>query len=137
LDPRHFPLLLEGASLGCFPAKQVINKEGEEAKRFYLLCRGKVAIQSFIPGRGPVIIQTIGRGEALGWSWLFPPYQWHFDACALEDTEAIVWDAVQLRAKVAAHRDFGYELVFRLAQVLIQRLYATRMQLLELHENQH
>ena len=29
-------------------------------------------------------VQTIGPGDALGWSWLFAPHRWHFTARAVE-----------------------------------------------------
>jgi CRP-like cAMP-binding protein len=134
LDARHFPLLAEGAAVVHFAPGEMIYKEGGQAERFYLVLRGKAALEAFIPGRAPVTIQTVGRGDALGWSWLFPPYRWYFSARAIEETEALAWETSQLRANADRDREFGYELMYRMAQVLLQRLHATRYQLLDLYD---
>jgi CRP/FNR family cyclic AMP-dependent transcriptional regulator len=67
----------------------------------------------------------------LGWSWLFPPFAWHFRARALEPTNAIVLNGAHLLIAAERKRDFGYELMKRVAQVVIHRLQATRKQLLD------
>ena len=72
-------------------------------------------------------------GEVFGWSWLFPPYRWHFDVQALDLTRALVFDGQCLRAKCEADHDLGYALMQRFAQVIVQRLQATRLQLLDLY----
>src|SRR5579884_3888343 len=81
-----------------------------------------------------IVIETIEAGEALGWSWLFPPYRWHFSARALQDVRAIALDGVCLRTKGAQDHDLGYELAMRVARILMERLQSTRLQLLDLYE---
>src|ERR1051325_2477250 len=71
-----------------FVPDQLIFSEGEIANRFYLIHEGKVALEAPGPETGAVPIQILGSGDVLGWSWLFPPYYWHFDARALEPTKA-------------------------------------------------
>ena len=78
-------------------------------------------------------IETMEAGEVCGWSWLLPPYRWHFDVQALDLTRAIVFDGQCLRAKCEADHDLGYALMQRFAQVIVQRLQATRWQLLDLY----
>jgi len=134
LKPDHFPFLLEAASQVKYPAGQILFQEGGEADRFILVHRGQVALETFVPGRGQITIQTVGSGEALGWSWLFPPYRWHFSARVNEPTDAIVFDARRLRTTAAEHCGFGYDLVTRVAQVVLQRLQATRLQLLDFYD---
>jgi CRP-like cAMP-binding protein len=80
--------------------------------------------------KGMTPIQEIGAGEALGWSWLFPPYFWHFNARALEPTDAIFLYATPLRDECESDHELGYELVKRMAEVMLRRLQATRRQLL-------
>lgn len=133
LDPRFLPLLVEGAALVRFPAGEKIAQEGEEAHRFYLLLSGKVALEALIPAQGQVGFQTLGAGEALGWSWLFPPFRWHFTARAIEDTEAVAWDTAQLRARSEANPQFGYELSRRMTSMLLDRLRATTTQLVDFY----
>ena len=71
----------------------------------------------------------------LGWSWLFPPYYWHFDARAVELTEAVFLHGAPLREECEADHDLGYELVKRMAEVMLKRLQATRRQLLKWSPN--
>jgi CRP-like cAMP-binding protein len=97
--------------------------------------QGKVALEMpYVPGEGLITIQTLGAGEALGWSWLFPPYQWHFSARAVEPTEAVVFKADALRNKAKENPAFGYDLALRVGGIMLQRLQATRMRLLDICE---
>src|SRR5215210_3472351 len=82
LAPRYLALLAEVAMFKEFPADEVIFREGDPANRFYLVLEGEVALESARRDSDPVLLQTIGRDDVLGWSWLFPPYYWHFDARA-------------------------------------------------------
>jgi CRP-like cAMP-binding protein len=105
-------------------------EEGEPATTLYLLRRGHVALELHEPGHVPLVIERIGPGEALGWSWMFPPYRWHFDARALEPVGAIAIDAECLRNKAESDPVFGYLLMKRLAAVVLDRLQSTRVRLL-------
>lgn len=116
-----------------FEAGQYIFREGEEAKTFYLLRHGRVALEMAVPGRGSLTIQTIREGDVLGWAWLFPPHRWHFDARAVELVRAIAMDGQCLRDKCEQDHSLGYELVKRFAQVIVERLQATRLQLLDVY----
>lgn len=129
LDPSLLPLLVEGAQFVRLPTGTLIGREGELATRFYLLRQGQVAIEAAVADEGAVKFQTIGGGDALGWSWLFPPYRWHFTSRALTDVEAVMWDTAELRHKAQANPLFGYEMAARMTRVLLQRLQATRRQL--------
>lgn len=133
LEPEHVALLKADARLARFAAGVGIAREGDEANRFYLLLSGEVALEALIPGRGQVGFQTVGAGEALGWSWLLPPYRWHFTARAATDVEALEWDTATLRALAEKHPRFGYELSRRLTQLLLARLQATHSQLVEFY----
>lgn len=116
-----------------FAAGSRIFKEGDPADACFLLTAGNVALEIVVPGRGPHVVETLHSGEILGWSWLFPPYRWTFDAQALTATSAIRFDAEALRAAKAADKELGYELMTRFAQVLVDRLQATRLQLLDIY----
>jgi CRP-like cAMP-binding protein len=86
-----------------------------------------------VPGRGAAVIETIASGEVLGWSWLFPPYTWHFGATALADTCAIEFDARAVRAVCDADPALGYALTLRFLGVMADRLQAARIRLLDLY----
>jgi CRP-like cAMP-binding protein len=116
-----------------FDAGQYLFHECEPADEFYLLRHGRVALQLTAPGRGAVTFQTVGSGEILGVAWLVPPYRWTYDAKALELTRAIAMDASCLRQKCETDHDLGYEMMKRFMPVLIERLQATRLQILDVY----
>jgi CRP-like cAMP-binding protein len=118
-----------------FSAGQYLFHEGEPADWFYLIRHGRVALQLTAPGRGAVIFQTVAEGELAGVSWLIPPYRWTYDANAIDDTRAIAVNAACLRRKCEADHDLGYEMMKRFMPVLIQRLQATRLQILDVYGN--
>jgi CRP-like cAMP-binding protein len=110
--------------------------EGEAAETLYLLRRGRVSLEARVPGHRPIVIETLGAGAGVGWSWLFPPYRWQFDAIAIEPVGAIAVDASCLRSKAEADPVFGYELMKRLATVMLSRLDATEARLLDLRKRE-
>jgi len=115
-----------------FEAGQYMFHEGHAADQFYLLRSGRVALQISAPER-TLTVQTVGEDEIVGASWLVPPYRWGFDAKALELTRAIAMDAACLRGKCEGDHDLGYELMKRFMPILIQRLHATRLQILDVY----
>jgi CRP-like cAMP-binding protein len=135
LEPRHLKILVGCASNVRFNAGQFLFHEGEEANEFYMIRGGKVAVQIQGAERGPVTVQTIGEGDVLGWSWLIPPYRWRFDAKALELTRAIALDGKCLRTKSEEDHDLGYELLKRFAGIIVERLEAARLQLLDVYKS--
>jgi CRP-like cAMP-binding protein len=133
LDARYVRLVAGCGSNVKFDADAFLFREGEEANAFYLIRAGRIAVETFAAARGPIIIDTLSDGDILGWSWLIPPYNWHFDARAIELTRAIALDARCLRTKCEEDHDLGYELLKRFSTIIEDRLQATRMQLLDLY----
>jgi CRP-like cAMP-binding protein len=133
LRPETVQLVAGCASNVVFDPGTLIFREGGRADAFYLLRHGSVALETDVPARGPVVIETIEAGDVLGWGWLFPPYRWHFDARALTAVRATAFDGECLRGKCAADPVLGYELVSRFAQTLIERLQWTRLRLLDVY----
>ncbi|MCK4302256.1 MAG: cyclic nucleotide-binding domain-containing protein, partial [candidate division Zixibacteria bacterium] len=89
MDVDQVQLLVGCASNVFFQANEFLFREGEPADTFYFIRHGKVSIETHVPQREPIVIQSQDEGEILGWSWLVPPYRWHFDARAVELTRAI------------------------------------------------
>ncbi len=133
LAPAYVEILAGCAEHREFRAGEIIFREGEIADRFYLIESGRVGLESHIPGRGQLAIQDLGPEDVLGWSWLFPPYVWHFQARALDPTRALCFNGAHLLVVCERNHEFGYDLMKRLAQVLIRRLQATQKQLVRLH----
>jgi CRP-like cAMP-binding protein len=108
-------------------------REGEPADRFFLIRTGAVALEIASPAGGALVIETLHAGDVVGWSWLFPPYRWHFDGRATAPTSLIAFDGACLRGKCDADHELGYELMGRFAASLVERLQATRLQLLDVY----
>jgi CRP/FNR family cyclic AMP-dependent transcriptional regulator len=119
-----------------YKADTYLFHEAESASTFYLLRSGKVALETNFPASGMVTIETISAGDVVGWSWLFPPYRWHFSARAVEDVQATIFDGACLRGKAEHNHNFGYILAMKFAEVMMQRLQATRLQLLDIYNTQ-
>lgn len=131
MKPEHLKKLVEVAMFKQFERDELIFKEGDPANRFYLVCRGKIALESGHHPEAAPLIHLIGQDEVLGWSWLFPPYNWHFSARAVEPTTAIFFYGTRLREECEHDPAFGFELMKRVAAIVIQRLDTTRVQLLQ------
>ena len=133
MPPEALDLLSGCASNVRFADGEMLFREGDDADAFYVIRHGRIALETFVPARGPVTIETIDPGEVVGWSWLFAPYRWHFDARALGLVRATRFDAACLRAKCEQDPAFGYDLILRFTQVLIERLQWTRLRLLDVY----
>jgi CRP-like cAMP-binding protein len=116
-----------------FDPGQAVITEGGEATDMYLVLAGHLALSAHAPGKGRLLIQTLGAGEVLGLSWLFAPYRWRFDAHAVEASELLALDALVLRAVVADDARFGYKFLMRVTPVVLDRLQQTRLRLLDLY----
>jgi CRP-like cAMP-binding protein len=133
LEERHIQLITGCARNVRFDEGSVIFREGEDANEFYLIREGLVSVEVIVPHKGSTTVQTVSVGEVLGWSWLFPPYRWHFQARTQKATLALAFDGKCLRAKCEAEHDLGYELLKRFSHVIADRLDATRIQLLDVY----
>jgi CRP-like cAMP-binding protein len=133
LDEQYLDVIAACAHNVRFLAGEYVIREGGEANEFYLIRHGKISLEAFLPGQGAITIQTIQEGDVLGWSWLFAPYRWHFDARAVELTRAIAFDGRCLREKSEEDKALGYELMKRFSYIMVQRLQATRLQLLDVY----
>jgi len=133
LESYYTSLLAGCASNARFEAGKYILREGEEANEFYMIRQGRVAVEISPPHRKAIVVDKVGEGEILGWSWLLPPYTWAFHARCETDTRVIALDGKCLRSKCEQNHDLGYELLKRFAQIMNRRLDATRIQLLDLY----
>jgi CRP/FNR family cyclic AMP-dependent transcriptional regulator len=126
--------LLAGCGRNCsFADGDLLLREGEPAESFYVLHRGTVALEVHAPARGAIVIETIQEGDLLGWSWLVPPYRTRIDARAVGHVSAVSFDAPCIRGKCEADPAFGYTMLSRFAQIIVERLQATRLRLLDVY----
>jgi CRP/FNR family transcriptional regulator, cyclic AMP receptor protein len=126
-------LLTDCAMPAHFKTGEIILREGEIADRFYLIESGKVVLESSEAFGEPVVVETIGAGDLLGWSWMFAPYVWHFTARAIEPTEAIFFYGAILRESCEKDHSLGYELFKRITPVMMRRLQTARKKMLSMH----
>jgi CRP-like cAMP-binding protein len=133
MSRHHLELLALCATPTEFDKAQIIFREGDPANGFYLLETGSVVLEGKTRAGQPVVIDTVSAGEPLGWSWLFPPYIWEFDARATKACKAICLSGIMLRQ----HRDedltLSHELHKRVSEVMVRRLQAARNKLIGKH----
>lgn len=133
LSEEHLTLLVGCAKNERVAAGTFLFREGEEAVAFYIVRGGQISVEIHSPGRGPVTVQTVAENEPLGWSWLFPPYTWHFDARATDDTRLVSFDGRCLRTKCDQDPVFGLELMKRFSRIMTQRIEALSYQLMDVY----
>lgn len=114
-----------------FAPGQMIFEEGSSANRFYLILAGQVVLETMLEERGLIPIQTLGPGDDLGWAWLFPPYLLHLSARALTPTRTIFFYGTRLREQCEQDHDLGYQIMQRIAEVVVKQLQATQQRLLD------
>ena len=135
MSERQLELLAEESMLAEFKAGEKIINEGTSANRFYVILAGRVELESPMMDGRSISLQTLGKGDVLGWSWLYPPYIWHFDARAVAPTKALFFHGTRLREMCEENHDFGFELMKRVSEIVIRRLQAARRELVASRNN--
>ncbi len=133
LEQHHLDFITGCASNVVFKKNEFLFRAGDPGNLFYFIREGQVVVEIYIPGKGPTEIQSRGKGDVTGWSWLIPPYRSTFDVRAAELTRAIVLDGTCLREKMETEHDLGFILMKRFAALIAERLEATRIQLLDIY----
>jgi CRP/FNR family transcriptional regulator, cyclic AMP receptor protein len=131
LNAHQLQLLTDSAWEMKFETGATIFEEGSPANRFFLILTGRVVLSSEMEDRNVIPIQTLGPGDDLGWSWLFPPYSMHFTARALEPTTTIFFYGTRLREQCEQDHELGYQIMKRIAEVATQSLGATQRRLMQ------
>jgi CRP-like cAMP-binding protein len=127
----HLAFLAGVTSLVTVPAGHRFFEVGGVAKHFWLIRAGQIAVDLRAPGDGRTVIETLGRGEMVGVSWFFPPFQWQFGAVAVQPAELFECDAAAVRRRCETDPAFGYEFTRRMIVVVAKRLQATRTHLVD------
>jgi CRP/FNR family cyclic AMP-dependent transcriptional regulator len=131
MSAHHLELLARHAIKKEFKSDEIIFRAGQPAHGFYLIETGKIALEGSVMEHGPIATDIVRSGEPLGWSWLFPPYRWHFDARAIEPTTAIFFDGDILRRHYHEDLTLGHDLSQRICKVMVDRLQEARQRLIE------
>jgi CRP-like cAMP-binding protein len=133
MEPRHLEFMTGCARNVRFASGEFLFREGDPANALYLVREGRVGLEVNVPARGSELAATLEAGEVFGWTWLFPPFRWRFDARVIEPVRAITFDGDCLRAKCEADHDLGYELLKRLLREADRHFQRTSLQLLDLY----
>jgi CRP-like cAMP-binding protein len=133
LRREHLELIAGCAQNRVFAEGQRLMRESEPADDFFVIRRGDVALETYVPQSGALTIETLHEGDLVGWSWLVPPYRTMFDARALAQTHTVSFDGACLRGKCAQDSELGYELMRRFTAVIVERLQSTRLRLLDVY----
>ena len=126
LQPKFLRTLAGYSTETEFLPGQWIFMEGEPADCFYLILEGKVILETGRDGGEPLPLDCVGAGQFIGWSWLLPPFHWHFSARALEGTKAVFFYGTWLRKQCEEDPEFGFEMLKRMAAVVVRRLETTQ-----------
>ncbi|MEU2750012.1 cyclic nucleotide-binding domain-containing protein [Streptomyces collinus] len=116
-----------------FAIDERIFNEGAKADRFWIIHTGTVALDVRVPGRRAAVIETLGAGELLGWSWLVPPHHWHLGAQATSPVRAYEFDAAAVGELCGNDPELKQELLAYVAAVIAGRLRSARVRLLDLY----
>lgn len=133
MEPRFTDLLVGCATNTRMKTGEFFFREGENADHFYCIRSGHVRLELGTPERGPVVIDSRGPGEILGWSWIVPPYRWYCDARATGDVRALAFNAACLRTRLGEDSEFGYQMYTRFVPLMHRNLENTRLQLMDVY----
>ncbi|HEY8980327.1 MAG TPA: cyclic nucleotide-binding domain-containing protein [Streptomyces sp.] len=133
LDPPQREHLLTLAEEVSFPEDTRIFEAGGTADRFWVIRSGAVSLDQQVTSQQRVTVASLGSGDLLGWSWLFPPYVWDFGAEAFSPVRAYEFKAAPVLRLCEEDPALGLSLVRLVAEILAHRLELTRGRLLEAH----
>lgn len=133
LADEHLDVLASAATYEAVDEGHLLTAGGEPADRFYVVRQGRFFVELPGAGQGRVLIDSAGPQQIIGWSWLSPPYRWHFDTRASEAGEVVAVDAESTRRAMDADHDFGYSVLQCFSALAIDRLVHTRLRLLDLY----
>lgn len=134
LSKEQVDSLANCASFEIIDTDKYIFTAKQEARNFYLILEGSVGLQLFSHERGIINLETIQGGEFLGWSWLFPPYKWRFDAKVIEKAKVLVFDANALKKIMSNDHQLSNIIHKLFTQIIIERLQAIRYKFLDVLE---
>jgi CRP-like cAMP-binding protein len=132
LTPEHCRTLAGLARRVRFERDVLIFPEGDQRHEFFLLLRGRVALEMMAQGKA-LRVHTLEGGDELGWSSVLSERGKFFQARALEPVEALAFDGLVLLEKCRSDNAFGYKIMHRLLGVVSERLQAARLQVLDMY----
>ncbi|MDH3768053.1 MAG: cyclic nucleotide-binding domain-containing protein [Gammaproteobacteria bacterium] len=130
LDPQHIHTLAEFSDERAIPAVQNLFSQNQPAKSFYMIISGRVVVETPAIYGPTLTLQELSSG-ILGWSWMIPPYRWHFQARAEVDSTVVEFDGTKLLELCESDPAFGYQLLKRFAALMGERLESARSSMID------
>lgn len=116
-----------------FPEGFRLFEEGGRADRFWIVRTGTVSLDMRVPGRNAPVVEPLGHDQLVGWSWMFPPYEWQLGAEATTPVRAHEFDAETVRLMCQDDPVLGAAVGQWVGRVLAHRLQSARVRLLDLY----
>lgn len=129
VPPEYRDRMMTLAREVSFPQDARVFEERGTADRFWVIRSGAITLDISLPGPRTVTVETLGPGDLVGWSWMFPPYEWEFGAEALSPVRAYEFDGAEVRELCERDPALGFALARAVAEVLAQRLHTARSRL--------
>lgn len=116
-----------------FQKRQRLITQGGQARGCWLLCHGWVAVDVLLLGHGPLVVETLGPLQTVGWSWLRPQRTWQFGAVALTEVDAIHLDTDRILTLCQEDPAFGQSIALAMFDTVADRLRHASARLAEAH----
>lgn len=131
-QPAHVERLAQLAREVSYGAGELVFKEGDERREFFLILSGRIVLEMAVPGSA-LRVENLTKGDELGWSAVLPGRGKHFQARTLEATEMLAFDGNELLAACNADPSFGFALMRHMLGLVRDRLRSTQVQLLDMY----
>lgn len=133
LSEAEIESITQCSTLVNYDPREFILRYQKPADGFWVLLSGQVVLLNHLPGSRLRPIETISAPNILGWSWLLPPFKWHFDAKAQSPVEAIKVDGLVMRDQISTNSELAAKLYPNFMSILMDRLQAARLQSMDIY----
>ena len=129
VKPEHLDLLSGCVANVRIPKNEFLFEIEKSADQFFLIRQGRLRLELPLNPKRSIVIQTAEENDIVGWSWMIPPYRWHFSGRALDDIVALSFDAKCIRKKFSQDHELCSELCIRFSTLVAKRLEETLLQM--------
>lgn len=133
LKPAQIERLAGIAGIRNVAEGELLFREGDRENFMYIILKGQVSLDCFIPSQGTHNIYTADPLDILGWSSMTPVVrQRTATGRALTPVRLLTFDSEALRRMCDEDHDMGYLIMKRLANVVASQYLVDRLMLYDL-----
>jgi len=133
LSPESIQNLLKAAEIRSFERDDVIFTEGELNQFLYVILKGRIQIESFIPGHGLQPIYIAEPLDVIGWSSLTPVVRQNPSSSrVIEKSRLIAFRAEKIQHLCEIDHELGFIIMRRVANIVASCMLNHRIKLLGL-----